>query len=478
MKKNLLMICLLFFLIFSVFGQSEKSEKIEYNGSYNYTLRERTDLRRYDNGKYTGLVSREVTSFITPTGYHNGYEYEGSFFVNQDTVHSNKSVGLGIRESIPSSFRISNDGIFTMIEDNGFPSFRSFPTFSNKQIKIGDTWTGKAERAVDPLFKGIITKMPIYVQYKYLGDDFFNGESVYLLSAQWATRYGMGSGTSYIDWGGDKDLEKATGSHKATIYVSKISGNALVIRDTVDETYTYADGNEVQFKGQIALFTEYPPAIDRSKLLPALKRLADLSDDDLDKLGDKSLEFEKDFVQVAQRQDGDNNPVSVPANDDLSDDSEKIAMSENQKKRYDDLTRRLTNYMANNKKQATNKNQIAVDATPAGIRLSIQNLQFKANSPDLVESETSRLNQIAEVLNTVPEAQLLVEGHTARVGNEDGEMELSLERARTIAEELTKRGVSASRFICKGHAGKKPIADNSTTEGRALNRRVEITILD
>ena len=487
MKKNLLMICLLFSLLFSVFGQSEISEKIEYNGSYNYTLRERTDLRRYDNGKYTGLVRREVTSFITPTGYHNGYEYEGSFFVNQDTVHSNKSVGFGIRESIPSSFRISNDGILTMIEDNGFPSFRSFPTFSNKQIKIGDTWTGKAERAVDPLFKGIITKMPIYVQYKYLGDDFFNDESVYLLSAQWATRYGMGSGTSYIDWGGDKDLEKATGSHKATIYVSKISGNALVIRDTVDETYTYADGNVVQFKGQIALFTEYPPAIDRSKLLPALKRLAELSDDE-----------EKSLAMLTKSDTGAGNPLagagtdagrqiesdiekdkSLPLDQALSQKSSESPDENAEKiKRHEDLTRRLTNYMENNKKQATNKNQIAVDATPAGIRLSIQNLQFKANSPELVESETSRLNQIAEVLNTVPEAQLLVEGHTARVGNEEGEMELSLERARTIAEELTKRGVSANRFICKGHAGKKPIADNSTTEGRALNRRVEITILD
>jgi outer membrane protein OmpA-like peptidoglycan-associated protein len=47
-----------------------------------------------------------------------------------------------------------------------------------------------------------------------------------------------------------------------------------------------------------------------------------------------------------------------------------------------------------------------------------------------------------------------------------------------MIDELVKRGITAGRFIYKGWGGQKPLADNSTDEGRRLNRRVEITILE
>ena len=72
----------------------------------------------------------------------------------------------------------------------------------------------------------------------------------------------------------------------------------------------------------------------------------------------------------------------------------------------------------------------------------------------------------------------MIEGHTADTGYEAGELMLSKERAYSIADALSKRGISKERFICKGSGSKKPIASNDTAEGKALNRRVEITILD
>ena len=74
--------------------------------------------------------------------------------------------------------------------------------------------------------------------------------------------------------------------------------------------------------------------------------------------------------------------------------------------------------------------------------------------------------------------QFLIEGHTASTGYEAGEMKLSKERAHSIAKALAVRGISSEHFVCKGSGGKKPIASNETPEGKALNRRVEITILD
>ena len=130
------------------------------------------------------------------------------------------------------------------------------------------------------------------------------------------------------------------------------------------------------------------------------------------------------------------------------------------------------------KSSDNNKNNMVFEETPAGIRLSVRDIKFKADSDEVLASEKSRLDEIAEVLKLAPNSQFLIEGHTAAVGKPAGEQKLSEERARRIATELSKRGIAADKFICKGLGGTKPIASNSTDTGRAKNRRVEITILE
>ena len=71
----------------------------------------------------------------------------------------------------------------------------------------------------------------------------------------------------------------------------------------------------------------------------------------------------------------------------------------------------------------------------------------------------------------------MVEGHTASVGKPIGEMNLSVERAGTIINQLVERGMNRNIFSYKGYGGTLPIGDNSTNEGRAQNRRVEIIII-
>lgn len=477
---------LIIFLV-SFFSPLFAQEVISYNGSGNYILIEKTDLRRYDNGKYTGLVSREVSSYITPVAVDDGYYYEGSFFINQDTVHSQMYVDTSINTSIPAAFKINSDGNLKMVEDHGFPSFRSFPSYSVNKIQKGDKWQAKAERAVDPLFKGVVTKMPMYVEYQYIGDTEYHGEPCYTISAQWATRYGMGTGNYYIDWGGDKELTKAVGSHKATIYVSKYSGNALVIRDTVDETFVYADGLQVQFKGNISQFTEYPPAIDRNKLIPALKRIASISAVEEDALKQrfplKQEENSLSPIEIATTAtatatttatataETENKISSLPNAASTTQIEANTATTQIEAGASTDSTASIATASISN-------SLVTVDNTPAGIRLTIPNLQFKPDSAELLGTETNRLDQIASVLKEVPECKLLIEGYTAAVGKEQGELQLSKERANAIAQALIKRGINADRIICKGSGGKKPIADNSTAEGKAKNRRVEITILE
>ena len=433
------------------------NQTISYKGSRNFKFTERSDLRVYKNGRYVGLQSKIVSAFIIPSWTDKGLVYEGDFYVDQDTNRNKAQVALGIHEAIPSSFIINSDGNLTMLVDNGYPSFRSFPTFTSRKIQKGDIWEAKAMRAVDPLSKGIITKMPIYVRYTYTEDDNYNGEPVYLISAEWATRYNMGGTTTYVDWGGDKELNYAQGSHKATIIVSKTTGAALVIRDTVDETFVYKDGNKYQYKGTISLFTEYPPAIDRSRLIAALKKMDLLDDEEAEKLLQRPVAKDDAIASDAKKTSGKSSSAK-----------NTVAKTEKLKKQIEEHQTKSAKVTA----------PISVDNTEAGIRLTIQNLQFKADSAELLPGEEKRLDQIAEILRLAEGAQFLIEGHTASTGYEAGEMKLSKERADSIAAALSSRGIGSERFICKGSGDKKPIASNDTAEGKALNRRVEITILD
>ena len=465
---------------------------LKYNGSGSYVYIERTDVRRYDNGKYTGLVSREVRSFIAPTSVPSGGKisdryYDGSFFIDEATKRNSREVNLGINGAVPSSFKISSDGILTMLVDNGYPSFRSFPAFTNHRISIGDKWQAKAERVVDPLNKGIFTKLPILVEYTYLKDELFHGEEVYVFSAQWATRYGI----SYWDFAGDKDLKSAQGSHKATMYVSKKSGNALVVRDMVDETFIYNDGNIYSFKGSISMFTEYPPAYDKNKLIPALQRVASVSEKEIKEILEKPVN-ESSWIENEKKSSGsiEKNDFESGANSRRNNSyaEKKIAKNENQtygaknhpqkKKDSADEIQSKISAGKNSSSNSKSEKKVIVENTAAGIRLTMQNLNFKPDSAELLPGEKERLDQIAQVLKEVPDQMFLVEGHTASVGYEKGEMKLSVERANSVANALIQRGIPREKFICKGSGGTKPIADNSTPEGKAKNRRVEITILE
>ncbi|MGI5173849.1 OmpA family protein [Treponema sp. OMZ 840] len=408
--------------------------KLEYRKAGSYWMVERSDLRRYDNGKYTGLTSREVRSFVYPSD--SGIEdidteelgitgaftlFEGGFYVGEKTMSNLKETALSLDTSVPARFALSSDGRLTPIEDRGFPTFRSFPAFPSEAVQPGDTWTSDAVRAVDPLNKGIYTRMPIKVLYTFQGEELYKGRETYRIQASWATRYGM----SYIDSNGDADLIFAAGSHTADMYVLKETGQVFVIADRVEEEFRYKDGNRVQFKGSILLFTDFPSAVEKKDVLPLLENLA----------GNASTASASDSVESAGT---------------LSADIQLDGSS----------------------------SDTVFEQTPAGLRLSLRNIGFLPDSTDFRAEEKERLDRIAEVLKQVPDAKLLIEGHAASTGRAEGEKKLSAERAQRIADELAKRGIKRESCITKGHGSQRPIASNETEEGKRQNRRVEITILE
>ncbi|MDA3955676.1 OmpA family protein [Oceanispirochaeta sp.] len=122
--------------------------------------------------------------------------------------------------------------------------------------------------------------------------------------------------------------------------------------------------------------------------------------------------------------------------------------------------------------------QVTVETRDEGLALNLKNLHFEPDQALLLPEDKPLLDTIAEILITIPERTFFVKGHTADIGTMESQILLSQDRARMIVRELSARGIDADRFLFSGMGGLEPLGDNSTEEGRKLNRRVEIIILE
>lgn len=135
------------------------------------------------------------------------------------------------------------------------------------------------------------------------------------------------------------------------------------------------------------------------------------------------------------------------------------------------------------REQLRESGQPNVDVVPTERGVTIQLpenfIRFPADSSELLPSERQKLNQIAEILRRYPDRDLLIEGHTALAGTEEGRQRLSEERARSVGSYLIQQGVrTPDRLTFRGWGANRPVAPNDTEANRARNRRVEITILE
>jgi outer membrane protein OmpA-like peptidoglycan-associated protein len=114
-----------------------------------------------------------------------------------------------------------------------------------------------------------------------------------------------------------------------------------------------------------------------------------------------------------------------------------------------------------------------------GITISLENIQFAADTAIMLPGEEDKLKKLAEILLRYPERDILVGGHTALAGPESGRIPLSIERAAIIADYLIVHNVRPrDRVVVRGYGAEMPIADNRSEAGRQKNRRVEITLLE
>lgn len=104
------------------------------------------------------------------------------------------------------------------------------------------------------------------------------------------------------------------------------------------------------------------------------------------------------------------------------------------------------------------------------------NVTFDSNQANLKPAGANTLTGVAMVLKEYPKTAVNVLGYTDSTGSSDLNMRLSQQRADSVASALITQGVAANRIQTRGMGPANPIASNDTAEGKAQNRRVEITL--
>lgn len=113
-----------------------------------------------------------------------------------------------------------------------------------------------------------------------------------------------------------------------------------------------------------------------------------------------------------------------------------------------------------------------------GQTIRLNNIFFEFGSAELLEDSFSELNRVARFLRENPTVKIRVEGHTDNIGSSRNNLKLSKERAEAVAYRLVSSGIDENRLFVKGYGKSKPVADNTSEEGRARNRRVEFLIIE
>ena len=391
------------------------------------TISERADYSVYKNDTYAGLTYREAYIYLDEKAavYNDepAYRYEGEAFVLEETRKNMVGTAKKLDEIRPIAFTQSahrgTDGTkiaaIHFTQDTGYPLLRNFPASPVQQLDQKDS--GKKWTA-----ESTIVVCPQQgknpTRIPVLAEYQYIGKKKY-----------NGIDTHYVkavfalryqgeDHLGDADMLRSEGSRTADIYLDD-RNRPLFIREKIDETFFYKGAETIRQRGFLLHFYDY---------------------------GQHTVY----------------NSGSVPATALLDHSKNPVKPENSNKERIKDKGDGIFN----------------VQETPRGILLNLKNLHFVADKAELLHGEDKKLDEIAAVLKTLTFKNLFVEGHTADVGDKSTQHGLSLRRAKTVVDELTKRGIPSGVFIYSGAGGSKPISSNTTEAERALNRRVEITIME
>lgn len=120
---------------------------------------------------------------------------------------------------------------------------------------------------------------------------------------------------------------------------------------------------------------------------------------------------------------------------------------------------------------------IPLSRIEVGKSVVLKNIFFETDKYDLQDKSRIELDKVYELLENNPRVRIEISGHTDNIGTPEYNQELSRNRAKAVYDYLIESGIEADRLQFKGYGESSPIASNETEQGRAENRRTEMTVV-
>jgi outer membrane protein OmpA-like peptidoglycan-associated protein len=439
---------------------------------------ERSDFSRWVDGAYVGHAWGETRTTLEAAGPGQpGGTRTGTWYLLEETLRDLRAEARGL--DLSGRGRYSSGALGCLRDDYAegsgggarAPSLqglldiagasypRGFPAGGWKEgvpasdnLIIGASFVAPGTRLVN--LRGQALRLPFLAEYRVTGRSPYLGRDSIEVRAKFATRL----------QGPVAGLAAAKGSHDLDIRLDAHTGAPIFLRDSFDETFGFAQGGSERRSGSNLVFWKGGDGGDRGSLVAILK----------DKLGalpvPKSIDPRAGAPGIPP--DAGNPALPTRPAPALPPSASPPAAS-GASLSPPPLSAPPLEVIA------LAGPDLEVAEGEGGVVLRILDLRFRADSAELLPGESGRLDTIAKALLAAPGGRsFLVEGHAASAGKPQGELDLSKQRAKTIVDALSKRGIPASRFIWRGLGSSRPIAPNTDDQGRARNRRVEITILD
>lgn len=121
--------------------------------------------------------------------------------------------------------------------------------------------------------------------------------------------------------------------------------------------------------------------------------------------------------------------------------------------------------------------EIELKNVAVGNKIALRNIFFATGSAQLKPESNAELDRLVKLLNDVPALKVEISGHTDNVGSAKSNLTLSDDRAQSVVNYLTGKGIAKARLVAKGYGQERPVESNNSSEGRQANRRVEFEIL-
>ncbi|MFZ4614650.1 MAG: OmpA family protein [Rectinemataceae bacterium] len=440
-------------------------------------ITERSDFSRWVDGAYVGHAWGEtrITLEAARPG-QPGVTRSGDWYLLEETLRDLRAEARGL--DLSGRGRYSSGALGCLRDDHaeGSGGFARAPTLqglldiagasyprgfpaggwkegvpASDNLIIGASFVAPGTRLVT--LRGQALRLPFLAEYRVTGRSPYLGRDSIEVRAKFATRL----------QGPVAGLATAKGSHDLDIRLDAHTGAPIFLRDSFDETFGFAQGGSERRSGTNLVFWKGGDGGDRGSLVAILK----------DRLGAVPVPRSTDPGIPPDSGNPAHPTGPAPERPPAAAPPAAPAVSLSPPLSAPPLWAPPLDVIA------LAGPDLEIAQGEGGVVLRILDLRFRADSTELLTGESGRLDTIAKALLAAPGGRgFLVEGHAASAGKPQGELDLSKQRAKAIVDALSKRGIPASRFIWRGLGSTRPIAPNTDDQGRARNRRVEITILD